>query len=412
MNKNLNLFTAMLSILLLASLVSCQKETPVVSVSSTFKLEAPLEAPDARYSDLTITITHIKTGKVTTITSAQVKGNTVTAELYEGKNKIEINGKMTVTDPYGVESVSDFTHTGELTVVRGQALSPIVPVYNKPTSGFVIEEVFFNPHNTPENKKGISGEQYIKITNNSSSILYADGLVILESEFKTNMKQDYKPNIMATDIAVGAIAMIPGTGHDYPVQPGASIVIANDAQNHSLKNPNAINLETADFEWFDVSPNPKFQDQDNLKVPNLNKIYAKTLTLHTFMQRGSTAIAIGKMPITPEEYLAKHKYAYSYLFSFKGYNKEMKSEAYSFPNKWIIDAVNLSVVESFAWIVTDPSVDSGHTGWSDTESDASAVGKSARRKVQSTIGERKVYQDTNDSSKDFERKVTPSLERK
>lgn len=32
------------------------------------------------------------------------------------------------------------------------------------------------------------------------------------------------------------------------------------------------NLETADFEWFDVSPNPKFQDQDNLKVPNLNKV--------------------------------------------------------------------------------------------------------------------------------------------
>lgn len=72
------------------------------------------------------------------------------------------------------------------------------------------------------------------------------------------------------------------------------------------------------------------------------------------MQRGSTAIVIGKMPITPEEYLAKHKYAYSYSFSFNGYNKEMKSEAYSFPNKWIIDAVNLSVVELFVLIVTDP----------------------------------------------------------
>ena len=47
---------------------------------------------------------------------------------------------------------------------------------------FVIEEVYFAGSTTPEGKQ-YSGDQYFKIYNNSDSVLYADGLVILESAF-------------------------------------------------------------------------------------------------------------------------------------------------------------------------------------------------------------------------------------
>ena len=62
-----------------------------------------------------------------------------------------------------------------------------------------------------------SGDQYIKIYNNSDSVLYADGLVILESAFNTAQQYEYTPDIMSQAMAVQCVYVIPGNGKDYPV---------------------------------------------------------------------------------------------------------------------------------------------------------------------------------------------------
>lgn len=412
MKSNFN-FLILFGLILISFLTSCNgmKNKPAELVETTIKISKPIEEPSALYSDLHAIITHIETAQVTDITSDQIRDDMFITKLFEGNNSITLTGKMLVTDQFGVESLVDFTHTGEIIVDKSAPQITITPVYIKPTSGFVLEELYFNPSLTPEGQKFTYVEQYIKIRNNSDRILYADGLVIMESEFKTNNKQEYRPDIMATDMAVDAIAMIPGSGHDHPVQPGGFIIIANNAENHTLKNPNAVNLENADFEWYDVSSNPKFQDVDNPKVPNLTKIHAKTLTVHGFMQRGTTAIAIGKLPISIDNYLADYKYDYQYTFVFGDFVKEMKGNAYRFPNKWIIDAVNLGLtVEGHQWLVTDPSLDSGYTGWNESMTDKTASGKAARRKVHSTTSEgRSILKDTNNSAEDFDGKVDPSL---
>lgn len=84
---------------------------------------------------------------------------------------------------------------------------------------FVIEEVYFAGSTTPEGKQYLA-DQYIKIYNNSDSVLYADGLVILESAFKTSQKYDYTPDVMSQAMVVQSVYAIPGNGKDYPIQPG------------------------------------------------------------------------------------------------------------------------------------------------------------------------------------------------
>lgn len=76
-------------------------------------------------------------------------------------------------------------------------------------AGFVITEVFFAGTRTPQNKDYID-DQYIKIANNSDTVMYADGLAIVQSLFQTNMKNDYKPNVMNSAMTVDEVFVIPG----------------------------------------------------------------------------------------------------------------------------------------------------------------------------------------------------------
>ena len=110
--------------------------------------------------------------------------------------------------------------------------------------------------------------------------------MIAESDFLTVSKQNYTPDIMATDMAVAALYMIPGSGHDVPVQPGGKLLIVNNALDHTKANPNSWDESTANYEWYDESTNPNFSDVDNENVPNLVKIYCYTKTIWSLHTQG------------------------------------------------------------------------------------------------------------------------------
>ena len=55
----------------------------------------------------------------------------------------------------------------------------------------------------------------------------------------------------------------PGTGHDHPLQPGHTVVVATDAIDHRPLVPGGLDLRGADFEF--VGP----ADVDNPAVPNM-----------------------------------------------------------------------------------------------------------------------------------------------
>ncbi len=405
--------TALTMLLLLVTFPSCDKsDTPALKKQSVeIKLNTPLGIDGGEYSDKTLSVKSLADATTTDFADKDIVNNAVTVELYPGKYEVTFAAKMAYVDAQGVRKQASIRATQELVVAT--STTPIVfevkPNYTPSTSGFVIEEVFFTSTLTPEGKSYFgSKDQYIKVYNNSEDVLYADGLTLLVSAFLTVQKREYRPDIMNEAMAVDAIYVIPGDGDDHPIQPGQTILIANDAIDHTTVNANSVDLSKADYEWFDESTNPKVVDNDNPAVPNLIRYYSDSKTIYSIHNRGFRSIAIARMPVTAQEYLAQYKYDYEYTFVHGDFTKVMTQSAYKIPNTWLLDVVNISTKTDFQWILVPASIDSGFTYCLEKDGDK-AHGYSVIRKTESTVGSRKVLKDTNNSTEDFTPKVKASL---
>ena len=263
---------------------------------------------------------------------------------------------------------------------------------------FVLAEIFFAGTQTPEGKNYV-GDKYFRLVNNSDSVLYADGLVLMESKFKNTKKFVVTPDIMASALAIDAIYRVPGDGTRFPVQPGGSFLIVDNAMDHRTTNPNSFDMSAADVEWYDVSTSATVTDIDNPAVPNMDKIYCYTLTIWVPNNQGNTTFAIGRMPadMTDAQYLSDYKYDYDYITVTQAGTFEMSGSAYRFPNAWIIDAVNLCPHSEYQWLSVHQSLDAGFAYVGETGSDKTRFGKCVQRK-KGTDGK---LIDTNNSSEDF-----------
>jgi len=272
---------------------------------------------------------------------------------------------------------------------------------------FIIEEVFFTGVRTPDNKN-YNSSRYFKITNNTNKILYADKLIIGQSEFLTTDDKNPTPYNVNMSFAVKGVMVLPGNGTDYPVQPGDFIVIADNAINHKDNTSTAFDLHNADFEF--PSTNPSLGQVDNPSVPNAEVIYTQMAYNMFFLHnRGFESYVIARFPAgeNKDTFLQNNKYDYEYLTS-AGTIKAVS--AYAIPNSWIIDAENNSVPTKFIHTLTSASMDSGWASVGATDNDANRYGKSVRRKVSGQMSNgRNIYTDTNNSSNDFTKDAVPSL---
>lgn len=396
----IKLLSIYLMIAVMAILQSCSKDDDNDNrqTALTLTLVNPEDLSGVAVSELSVSFKERNTGKVT---ESKAVANTLSVNLSEGSYEISIDGKIKYTaDGNTIEaSVSGYK---ESVVVTGGTAAVSLNLFLKTTqTDFVIEEVFFTGTRTPEGKQYL-GDKYFKIHNNTDKVLYADGLMIAQSEFMTTDKQDYTPNIMSQSFAVSAVAIVPGNGTTYPIAPGEFFVIAEDAINHKEYNSASMDLRTAAFEFYTEDAD----DVDNPAVPNMENLFS-SMVIHN---RGFRSFVIARLPITKDKYLADYTYDYEYNLVFGGESYPMGESVYSIPNSWIIDAVNLSVESEFQWIVTAPSLDMGWTYCGKVDSDATRYGKSVRRKTLSTTSNgKKILKDTNNSTLDFSPEVKPSL---
>lgn len=407
-----NIWAALL--ILSIGLVSCQpKEQPVREVECTFSINMPVGIEKGTYSDVVITLKSNQDGGVMELKPTQFPfKQTLLVGTYEMQTKATLSYR---SEKLGVVRVP-ISVKENISVSSEKSTFAITPTYTEKTNaGLVIEELFLSPTVNPETGKNYTyGEQYIKITNNSDVTLYADRLLIMQSEDRTNGKREYKEkDILSKFFLVDYIAMIPGNGTDHPIEPGASIIIANDAIDHSKVFPGAVNLSKADFEMFDKSTNPRFQDVDNKDVPNLLTLFSYSLTVTSFHQRGCKAVALGRIPadITPEAYIKDYKYDQPYIFKFRDIVKEMPVNCYKVPYSWLIDVVNLAIYDAVEWLFVPSVYDAGYTGWYDTFNGKEGKGTAVIRKVAREDNGRKYLQDTNNSTNDFLRRVEASLKK-
>lgn len=372
-------------------------------------------ADDATLTDLSITLTDINTQRKTTFNGNAAEDLSITLKAVPGGYyRIDATGKLNYRNKDLVGKQVDVLAYSEGIILTREA--PVAALKLQVTSqpeadpadiayrGFVLGEIFCagTANNRQGNYNYYYADKYFVIYNNTDHVLYADSLVIAESDFLTTMKQEYTPDIMPTDMAVSAMYMIPGSGHDVPVQPGGKLLVVDNAVNHTVANPNSWDMTKADYEWYDESTNPQFTDIDNPNVPNLERIYSSTLTLWSPHSQGFKSYALARMHADRKTFLTDYMYDYTYHLVGQTGEADMTGSAYRLPNSWILDAVNMSVPTLFQWIVTSPTLDKGYTYCADFGWDDSRYGKSVRRKVKAMDGTRAILQDTNNSTDDFE----------
>lgn len=385
----------------LVLLNACKKDDDVInSVVATRNLTLQLQKPDnvtdIQYGTITLTLTELNRNEKVERVFTNLSQNELTLPLLMGSYEVHIAATVTYT-------INGETVAGEMSAfvnkvdLLNNSSFPISLSIKAKGNDFIIEEIFFAGTATPEGKQYF-GDQYIKLYNPTDRVLYADGLVLADSEFLTVTKRDYTPNIMAEAFTAGSMVQIPGTGTQYPVQPGASIVIAEQGINHKENNPNSIDLSKADFENFYP---PKVKDVDGVGVTNNINLHG----IFIFNNRGNRSYVIARFPEGTTTTTLQYDYEY------KVATKLMQRQALKIPNNWIVDAVNLSTKTGFEWIVTSSSLDSGWAYVANDEKDTSRYGKSVRRKVLSEKNGKTVFKDTNNSTEDFEILTTPTLKK-
>lgn len=388
-----------------AGAVSCSDEKtddPVepVTVSSSMRLNGGNVLVNVPEADFDVSIPDEASSWVG-VNEAETEGRTLVLEVAKNETGAERQTTVTVTR----KGRSDLLAT--VTIKQSNVAAK--------NGEFVIEEIYFTGTALPEtgSPDKYQGDQYIKIRNNTDEDLYADGmLLILQSSVLSNMEGkipaavDFREEYCAGQ----AFYAIPGSGRDVPVKAGESLIIVNNAQNHLESNPDSWDATTADFEWYDESSNENFLDTDNPAVPNLDKWYAQTLTVHSLHNRGAYGIAIAMPPAgtTGEQFLQDHPIGDGYYYIFhlpNGSDYEMPIKGYFVPNEWVLDAVNTGGRNTFGMAPWGTSLDAGYTWCGTEDSDPDRFNKSVIRK---TGADGKLV-DTNNSSNDFTPNTTPSL---
>lgn len=388
-----------------AGAVSCSDEKtddPVepVTVSSSMRLNGGNVLVNVPEADFDVSIPDEASSWVD-VNEAETEGRTLVLEVAKNETGAERQTTVTVTR----KGRSDLLAT--VTIKQSNVAAK--------NGEFVIEEIYFTGTALPEtgSPDKYQGDQYIKIRNNTDEDLYADGmLLILQSSVLSNMEGEIPAAVdFREEYCAGqAFYAIPGSGRDVPVKAGESLIIVNNAQNHLESNPDSWDATTADFEWYDESSNENFLDTDNPAVPNLDKWYAQTLTVHSLHNRGAYGIAIAMPPAgtTGEQFLQDHPIGDGYYYIFHSPNSpdhEMPIKGYFVPNEWVLDAVNTGGRNTFGMAPWGTSLDAGYTWCGTEDSDPDRFNKSVIRK---TGADGKLV-DTNNSSNDFTPNTTPSL---
>lgn len=428
---------AALFFVLITGFLACKKDNPdVTPVNLTIELSHSLpldEQTPFPYEQVSVTITNLQNESAFTQqadASGKVTFSGITAGRYDVLAAITIKQAdylaLTGVDPGADVSLNASAVQQQINVGFDE---PIALVLATGTSGnFVIKQVYYAGSDT---KDGASlRDQFMEIYNNTDQVLYADGLYIARlwgSQSKSTSSQyhlqangqmdwsksvDMPGNIDANKdyVYLRDVLRVPGTGTDYPVQPGESIIIAQNALNHkvpyennkgdqvTVKNPElTVDLSGADFEAYygDIPGETPFQsDINNPSVPNMDviKYVGNDWNMDTngkdsyVIFQAAEGMDVSQLP----------EYYEPLVSGAPGSNNKKFTQL---PVSVIMDAVEAqpNTTEDRIPKKLQPQYDAGYgfvTGGRYTS-------QALMRKVQTTSNGRRILQDTNNSSADF-----------
>ncbi len=282
-------------------------------------------------------------------------------------------------------------------------------------SPLVFKEIYYAGSRTPLNASYFR-DQFYEIYNNSAEIQYLDGVHFANlTPAAATTTLPVWPEEDGDDYAYAErVWKFPGDGTEYPLEPGESCIISQFAANHQLEqyNPNSpVDCSSSEFE-FNMD-NPNYPDQPAFDM------------VHVFYDGKS------EMGTIPQYLTSVFGGAYVIFRVPEGdywdpvNDDSMKTTDLSKPNsatyyakipvKYVLDGVEAVDDESMASAKRMPAVlDAGFTYVGSTYCGLGVARKPTLdddgNYIQRENGAM-IFQDTNNSSDDFERGVVPELRR-
>ncbi len=380
--------------LVLIFLVSCES----YDVPSTYSLSVSVNYPEdindgGIIANQEVVVRNVQTGREYTqqtdengMATFDVRGGNYDLVVsFQEKHQIEIDG-------YPAEKTLLFSGSlfGELIMEDNISLS-INTEYSIESEGFIIKELYSSGSRTPEGKS-YGADKFVEIYNNTDQVLYSDGLcfgaVRYTKTYEPTPWIDDDGNLLPRIPLWSFVVIVPGSGQDYPIQPGESFVIALSGLNHRDDpngNPNSIDLSGSAWEMY-------VEDGKYVDVPGVSNCLMQRITQGSAMIMDVRGMVCILFRLPSDDYEEIFTDANNFMIEPGGsYN------CFMVPYSWVIDGVeNPELDDRGVYKRLPNSIDVGYI-----QHRGSYEGVSIKRKVKEVINGRTIYQDTNNSTNDF-----------
>lgn len=218
------------------SMLSCVDQSPEEAIEAfSIQVLMPTDLGDSiHYADQQLIL---RSSRLTYTATTDSLGKAVFKNIIPGVYDISTNQKLT-------DEISLTGDTLQFGLFKTDSLE--LRLHKSIRENLLISKVYASG-TKDSNGKNYVADRYIEIFNNSDETQYLDssiylGLVEAESviAFPASSNPGY---VFARQVFRFSVA---GTG--LAVAPGASVVIANSAIDHTQFSPNSVNLQNADFE--------------------------------------------------------------------------------------------------------------------------------------------------------------------
>ena len=384
-----------LMVLAVLAMVGCQK-TGTKTISINVKVDetkiaaAGIPSPES----YEVKISNFATGSV--IETTTENGLATATGIVPGVYTVTVSGSQNqggfIYTIAGSESNVSLIADGAEVVVKVDAVKE---------AALVFKEIYYTGV-----KDFYFRDQFYEIYNNSTEVVYADNLCIAETIFASYDKSIiYEWPIENADqyVFVKVVWQIQGDGHSYPIKPGESFVISQWATNHKAeslsKGVSPVDLTGAEFEAIEKeSTAPSGLVLTDNPAINMKKVIQAGYAMPQWLTSVSGSQYIIFKPSKP---LKNEDFITATNADYNGVGREVLISD-------VIDAVQTVSDETGMNVLGLPKVLDAGAIWCSGQ----YVGESIARKIKETRPDgTKVYQDSNNTTNDFEVKKDPQVRR-
>lgn len=383
------------------ALTACHKDEGVQYAKGTITLDPQVEAGAPTPTSYKVVLTNVGTGEVLTFEAQDTK------LIFDDKTNLVPGVYNIVVSAAAVEKGMTYNYVGAMDNVEyqgGKDIPVTIVLKGTKASALVFKEIHYNASKTLPGPDGKTSnylkDTFLEIYNNSEQTVCLDGIclgdALSHSKFTFESKADQLGTKNIDDyIFIGTFVWrIPGNGTDYPLAPGESFVIAASAIDHSAI-ASTVDLSGAEFEAIC----DKYKEKGITDEPALNLNLACTIKQSGLGNQLGMFVQGAWVLFYPSEGLRKDG---EYLESDNAANnfgqEVLKSD--------ILDAVEtLNKDTSPKRLEND--VDAGFVVCATTGGNQSIVRKKSGTNVLGFIK----YQDTNNTTEDFEIDGKPEVRR-